>query len=308
MKWYLRLPLLNMYFIFLYSPLSAQDPVVPSANLGLSNLHAGKSRPPGLYYTQYLQSYKSAIRIDAGGQREHSGVIASILALQQITCISKSEFLGGYPGITLLATLTKSSNEDLSGAKINPNVFGDLMAGPFLQWYDKTLFNLPFSHRIGVLAGFPTGAYSEQYAVNPGSHYFRIYPNYQFSISPADIFAISIKNNVYFYFNEIGKDSRPGVVYNLNYALEFTIKGPLILEAAGYYLGQLAEDAYKGNHSYFQNEYGLKTTKERVFAFGPGLGYITDTGFSIEAKVMWETEARNRAQGFRSTLVMTYRL
>jgi len=289
----------------------AQDPKLPSANFGLNNMHSGKSRPPGWSYTQYIQTYQSKSEKDFNGETiDGKAGQSSILGLQQLTFISDRNILSGHLGFALFTILSKSNpsgplSQDI---RINPSPFGDIIAGTFIQWYDKKVLGMPFFHRLGLLSGIPVGSFDRTYSVNPSSHRFRLIPNYQFSITPLEGLSISIKNNLYFFFNEIGTTSRPGFAYNLNYAVEITLFKKLILEGAGYYLTQLSEDSNNGNHQYYQQLYGLNTTKERVFAAGPGLGYSTNTGLSFEFKTMWESAAKNRPQGVRNTFVVSYKL
>jgi hypothetical protein len=91
--------------------------------------------------------------------------------------------------------------------------------------------------------------------------------------------------------------------YNLNYSLERTIYKALRIEIAGYFLEQLEEDSFSGNHDYYNEQFGISNTKERMLAIGPGISYVTPTGLFIEAKVFFET-----FEGTRPTLRLAYRL
>ena len=57
--------------------------------------------------------------------------------------------------------------------------------------------------------------------------------------------------------------------------------------AAAYFLTQIVEDSYDGDHNYYQNNYQIPTTKQRVFGFGPGLAYFLQGGILFEGKVFW---------------------
>jgi hypothetical protein len=287
-----------------------QDPRLPSANLGFTNMQAGKSRPPGWYYIQYIQVYQpESVKGADGGLIADAALSSSIAGLQQLAFISNTKIWGGHIGGTVLVSLAKTSPDGKGKLPaVNPNPLGDLVAGPFIQWYDKHLFGMPLAHRLGINVALPTGGFQSQYDINPGAHRFRIFPHYEFTVNPLSKVALSIKNNLYYSFNEIGSPNRPAIAYNLNYALEFNVAPRLVLEAAGYYLTQLGQDSYKGDEHYYFDNYGITDTRERVFAAGPGLGYTTKTGLSLEAKCMWEMGAKNRQQGFRSTLVLSYRL
>lgn len=289
----------------------AQDPAVSSANLGLTNMQAGRTRPPGWYYIQYLQTYNSSSRRDRNS-RPIMGLsqTSSMVAIQQIAYISKKTIADGHPGFTVLFAAIKvdpGSTQDRV-IKVNPNPISDLVAGPFIQWYDKRLLGKPFSHRLGINITFPSGAFDEQFDVNPGGHRFRIFPHYEFTFTPMKIFAVSFKNNFYFSFNELGDYNRPAVVYNMNYAFEFKINPQLVIEAAGYYLNQFGQDKFKGDKRYYNDVLGIPDTRESVFATGPGVGYSFKKGLAMEIKAMWEMDAKSRAKGFRGTMVLSYPL
>lgn len=289
---------------------SGQDPQIPSVNLGFTNMQAGKSRPPGLYYIQYIQIYQARNRRDAYGRKIENAVLSSsITTLQQVAYISNSKFLNGNPGFTVLSVLTKTSPKNNSQSiTVNPSPFGDVIAGPFVQWYDKHFLNMPLSHRFGINIGFPAGAYSQQYNINPSAHLFRIFPHYELTLTPVNEFSLSLKNNFYYFFNQIGTESKPGITYNLNYALEYHIYKRLTVELAGYYLTQFMQDSHSGDYGYYKRNFNMPTTKERLFSVGPGMGYTTKSGLSVEIKTMWEMKAKNRLEGVRSTFLLSYRL
>jgi hypothetical protein len=288
----------------------AQDPRLPSVNLGYTNMQAGKSRPPGLYYIQYIQVFQPREFKAADGQKiENAPLNSSLVTLQQIAYISESKVLGGNIGFTVLFPLVKVTPDAKNvGVSSNPNPIGDVVAGSFIQWYNKEIFGLTLSHRFGVNFSLPTGSFDQQYTINTGSHRFRIFPHYEFTVNPVKNVAVSIKNNFYYNFKEIGSPNQPAIAYNLNYALEFTVAKRLVVEAAGYYLTQFNQDKYNGDDHFYYNTYGITDTRERVFGIGPGIGYTTPSGLSLELKNMWETAGRNRAEGSRTTLLLSYKL
>ncbi len=113
---------------------------------------------------------------------------------------------------------------------------------------------------------------------------------------------------MYFYSKELSSPNRLGAAYNLNYALEYKITKSFTAEAAGYWLAQLEQDSYRGDKHYYRNRYGIADTKEQVFGTGGGFGFTTEHQTSIELKAMWETAAKNRTQGFRGTMVLSFPL
>lgn len=301
--------LLTASFILQEASIYAQDPALPSANFGFNNMGAGIARKPGMYYASYLQTFHfSSVRNAQGAVIPGAPTRSAIISLQQLTLVSKTRFLSAQLCATALIPVVKSLSMESSGHAINPNAFGDLMLGAFIE--GKRIFakSPELNYRFGINIFFPTGAYNADYAVNPGAHRYRFFPHLECTFLPGKHFAISIKNNLYFYAREIGTPKKSGTAYNLNYALEFKVTERLTFEAAGYYLKQLEQDAYDGDKNYYQKNYGISDTRERVFAAGPGLGFKTNSAVTIEMKALWETAARNRPQGFRTNLLIAFPL
>jgi hypothetical protein len=289
----------------------AQDPHLPPTNLGITNMQDGNAPGTGWYYMQYVQAYQAKTTKDGNGNViADAPTISSILAMQQVVFISKSNFLGGNLGFTVIVPLVKISAVNSGGPtpSVNPNPFGDIVAGPLVQWFHRKLFGMDFSHRLEVDLGIPTGAYQSGYDINPGSHLYRVFPHYTFTLSPMKKLSFSMRHHLNYYFDEIGTKAKPGITYNFNYSAEYEIVHLLTVEIAGYYLSQLAQDSYNGDSHYYQQNYGIANTKERVFAYGPGIGYVSPAGLFIELKGMQETAVTNRTQGFRTTLVLAYKL
>ncbi|HEY0299334.1 MAG TPA: transporter [Arachidicoccus sp.] len=300
-----------IFFLINCQPLYAQDPQLPPTNLGITNMQDGKAPGPGWYYMQFVQAYQANKNRDGNGKLI-TGIpqISSLLSMQQIIYISKIKFLGGNLGYTAIVSLVKLSavGNTAVSPSINPNPFGDIITGPMIQWFNKKLFGMDFSHRLELDFGIPAGAYQSKYDINPSAHVYRIFPHYTFTLTPWKNLSFSMRHHLTYYFNEIGTSVKPGFTYNFNYSAEYTVARNLTVELAGYYLKQLAQDSFDGDSHYYQNTYGISNTKERVFAYGPGIGYVTPSGFFIEIKGMKEAAVQNRSKGFRTTIAVAYKL
>lgn len=293
--------------LFFYANcLLAQDPVLPQNNFGQANMLDGAPPGPGGYWFQTLQIYESQ------GDRNHLGEetdveVSSLLSMQQFAYITNTKLLDGNFGFTILQPIAKlSATNDQGGfaPTVSPRVLGDVIVGTFVQWFDKKVFGIPISHRLEIDGVLPTGAYDEEYMVNPSAHLYTISLHHTFTLFLPSDFAISIRNHYNFNSLVIDTDIKPGSSYNLNYSLEYGITDKLRIQIPGYYVKQLTEDSMDGDHNYYQDNFGLETTKEEVFAYGIGLSYVF-LGGVIEAKVMDETGATNRGEGLRSTLRLT---
>ncbi|MCW3090843.1 MAG: hypothetical protein JWP81_1912 [Ferruginibacter sp.] len=289
----------------------AQDPKLPPANLGLSNMQDGRPPGTGLYFQQFIQLYSANQSYDGSGNKlSASGTVNSMLSLTQLIYISKTKLAGGNLGWTVLVPLVKITAYDPAGVPVaaNPNPMGDIITGPFIQWFNRKLVGMPLDHRFELDVVVPAGAWQSAYTINPSAHFYSVTPHYTFTLSPAKRFSLSTRQNLTYNFDKIGTDEKAGSFYNANYSLEYEVLPRFRAELAGYYLKQLAQDSKGGNSYFYQDTFGLTDTRERVLAIGPGLGYVTPTGLFIEVKNMWETAAQNRTQGYRATLVLAYKL
>ncbi|KQS41781.1 hypothetical protein ASG14_04850 [Pedobacter sp. Leaf194] len=114
--------------------------------------------------------------------------------------------------------------------------------------------------------------------------------------------SISTRNQFNYNTHIIGQSDKPGAYYNGNYSIDYALTKGLKIEAVGYFLTQLNQDSHSGNTQYYADQYGIGNTRERVLGIGPGLAYFTPIGALIEAKMFFETGARNRFEGNRPTL------
>lgn len=289
--------------------LKAQDPKLPPNNLGLTNLQDGNPPGPGWYFQQFIQNYQVSANHGPLGENADGPKINFLLSMSQIIWISNHKLAGGNFGFTLLVPVVRFSVSGTSMATfVNSNPLGDIISGPFVQWFHRHLLGMPFSSRLEVDLTSPVGAFRSSDVINPGSHLFSITPHYAFTLSPTDRLSLSMRHHFNYDFNQLGTAVKPGISYNFNYAVEYRIDSALRVEIAGYYLKQLQQDSQSGNTNYFQAQLGIPDTRERVFAYGPGLGYLFPTGLAVELKGMRESATINRPEGFRTTLVLTYKL
>ena len=304
-KGFLLLSSCLLYCFYLY----AQDPSLPSVNFGLTNLEAGKTRPPGLYYLQHLQMYQAhTVRDESGNVLTDAPRSNYTISLHQVLFVSHTRLLKGYLGGNALLPFARFTSVSKESQRINPNPTGDAAIGVFVQWYDRKLWGLDLSFQVGQNVVFPSGSFHQRYDVNPGTHRYRYLSHFEFTLVPFKRFAVSAKNNLYFYSKELSSPNRLGAAYNLNYALEYKITKSLTAEAAGYCLSQLEQDSYDGNKHYYRDRYGIEDTREQVIGTGGGFGFTTAHQTSVELKAMWEATAKNRSQGFRGTLVLSFPL
>jgi hypothetical protein len=283
----------------------AQAPALPPTNLGLANVYDGVAGKPGFLYQGYAQLYQTDRIYNANGDNTHSSLkVNSLLSLHQLIYLTPVKVLGGNLGFTVLAPIVKITATNISGAAppVNPNASGDLVQGTAVQWNDRKLFGKSFWHRVEVDVNIPVGSYDSSYAINASSHLWALSAYHAFTLFLHKNVSFSARNQLNYEFHIIGKPDKPGAFYNGNYSIDVSPLKSLKLEAAAYYLTQIVEDSYDGNHNYYQSRYQLSTTKQRVLGFGPGLAYFLPGGILFEGKVFFEAAAKNTTQGTRPTL------
>ncbi len=149
MRWYRPVFAIAIVLCFCSHPVPAQIPQLPPTNLGLSNMQDGKPPGTGLFFQQFIQTYQAHSNRGPEGHDVGGARINSLLSMSQLIWISKIKAAGGNLGFTVLAPLTglSATNSGQAAPSINPAPWGDLIAGPFIQWFDRHLFKMKFHHR-----------------------------------------------------------------------------------------------------------------------------------------------------------------
>jgi len=106
--------------------------------------------------------------------------------MNQFVHVYNHKIGGGHLGVDVLLPVVAISGSGTVGApgppvSTNPAVLGDLVAGPFLQWFDTKLLGRPFFQRLELDFILPTGQYDNKYLINPGSNLWTIEPYYAFT-------------------------------------------------------------------------------------------------------------------------------
>ncbi len=285
----------------------------PPLNLGLTDI-LDAPPGPGTYFTEYIQAYQSdKFKDKDGNDIPGNPEIANVLSMNQLVHVYPHKLLGGHIGADVLLPIVAISGSGTLGPPIagtppagplnavtsNPAVLGDLIVGPFLQWFDTKLLGRPFLQRFELDFVLPTGQYDRKYIANPGSNLWTIEPHYAFTwfLTPQ----LSTSWRLMYDYSTENDDTKvkPGQVFHLNYSVEYEIFKNFRGAVAGYYLKQLTDDEVNGN--------SVPDSKEQVFAIGPAVFWGAYPNFFIGLKTAWETSAENRPEGNRTTFRMTYK-
>lgn len=284
----------------------------PPMNLGLTDILDGALPGPGTYFTEYIQAYQSdEFKNEDGNNIPGDPKVANVLVMNQFVHVHKYRILGANVGVDVLLPVVAISSSGTFGApgpdvSSNPAWLGDLTVGPFLQWFDTKLLGRPFLQRLELDFSLPTGQYSKDFLINPGSNLWVIEPYYAFtwfltpqlSTSWRIHYTYSAKNEDPFL--PLGADSiQPGQAFHFNYSFEYEFLKNFRGAVAGYYLKQITEDETNGVKG--------SGTEEQAFAIGPAVHWIVTPNFSMGLKTAFESNVENRPQGNRTTFRWTYK-
>src|SRR5262249_27598522 len=134
-----------------------------------------------------------------------------------------------------------------------PNIvrgFGDLTAGPGIQWKPRKVHNSGvFAHRFVADFSFPTGTYSDRRPVNVGNHFVYVNPNYTFTYQPNG--KIEFSSRVHYLWNAPNHDPftgfgfrsmQAGQAVHANFTASYEVVKNVRLGLNGYWLQQFTDD------------------------------------------------------------------
>lgn len=307
--WFFRLAALAVFLGHAgVAPALAYD--LPSVNLGFTSfLDGGPPAGPGFYFTQYFQYIRGDRLTDGDGDDllpsfadEELNVFVSLS--QFIYQSNQNVLLGGKWGLDLIIPVVVT---DLGYGTPGPFPqdngagLGDILVGPFLQWDPVMGKNGPlFMHRIEFQMIFPSGKYSSEREVNPGSNFFSFNPYWAATLFLTPRWELTTRIH-YLWNAENGDpnrvyvgadDTRAGQAIHLNFASSYEIiEKRLRAGVNGYYLKQITDTEVDGR--------GIPGTREQVLGIGPGLVFHWSKDTHFFFNVYFETLAENRPEGQR---------
>ncbi|WP_342083583.1 SphA family protein [Dyadobacter sp. OTU695] len=266
---------------------SAQDPVLPPTNLGLANIYDGFAGKPDWVYQGYVQAFDTKHFADGSANRAPSTLkINSVVSLNQLIYLTPVKIVGGNLGFTVIVPVVQINASNLNGPAptVNPGFLGDIVQGTAVQWSDKKLFGKAFFHRIEIDLTLPTGSYDSRYKINASSHRYAFGAYHAFTIFLNKEISLSARNQFNYNAHMIGQQAKAGAYYNGNYSIDYSLFKSFKIEAAAYFLDQLNQNSYAGNHYYYADQFDIASTKERVLGVGPGLAILHRTVYWLKLK------------------------
>jgi hypothetical protein len=300
-------------FLLVLPAIAAAQPL-PPVNLGFTSfVDGGPPAGPGLYFQEYVQYYTAGTFRDGHGDKlPLLGYLNVWANLNQLIYQSDQPvLLGGKWGLDVIVPIVAV---DVQPGKIpvlsdNGEGVGDVLVGPYLQWDPIMGQNGPlFMHRIEVQNLVPTGKYSNDRVLNPGSNFYSFNPYWAGTVFLRPEWTASWRwHYLWNAENEDpnktlfpgAKDTQAGQATHLNFTSEYEVL-PKHLRVGfnGYYLKQFTNAEVNGKD--------VANSREQVLGIGPGALFSFSQNDHLFFNAYFETQAENRPEGTRFTARWTH--
>lgn len=274
----------------------------PFINLGFTNiLDGGPVRPTwGWYLYHFFQYYGSHKFRNAQGCPLGGICSPKTTTWDAFTTLvyqtESKPILGAQTGFSagipyfFYSSIERNSLNLLDSGK----GFGDLLAGPFLQWSPILYKNRPlFVTRVEIDFNFPCGKFKKYAIFNPGNGLYFINPYWAATFYFTKHCASSWR--LQYIWSSINKKTKiqPGQAIFMNFDLEYEPHHNLWAGIVGYFLQQITNSKVNG--------ISTPGRKETIVALGPGLYYERDfshdNNLFLFGYLYFEFNAKNRTQG-----------
>ncbi|MBF0376167.1 MAG: transporter [Desulfamplus sp.] len=293
---------------------------LPSVNLGFTSfLDGGPPAGPGIYFSQYIQSYSSEELKNQNGDNALPPVskesLNAWIGLTQFLYQSDKElFAGGKWGLDVIVPVVMLDMDYRTNNPAFPQDdgggMGDILVGPYLQWDPIMGKNGPiFMHRVEFQMIFPTGEYDGDKELNSGSGFFSFNPYWAGTLFITPKMTASTRLHYLWngendepnrkYTDPItglrADNTRAGQAFHANFAIDYeVIPKTMRLGINGYYLKQISDTQMSGND--------VEDSREQVMGIGPGMVYHFSQNDHLFFNAYFESSAENRTEGDRFNL------
>jgi hypothetical protein len=282
----------------------------PPVNLGATSfLDGGPPAGPGVYFSEYIQYYGADRFLDNAGHTVPfpSPRLNVWSSLSQIIFLPDIDLplLGAKPALdVLLPVVSTDVHYGAPGPFPTDDGFGlgDLLLGPALQFNPIMGESGPiFVHRLEAQFIIPTGKYSDQHDISPGSGFFSFDPYWAGTLFLGPKLEASYR--MHYLWNAVNGNppahlgvhsTQAGQAFHTNFAMSYElIEKHLRVGVNGYYLKQTTDSDLDGVSV---------AGREQVLGIGPGFIYSFNEKNHLFFNAYIETAVRDRTEGTRLTL------
>jgi len=276
----------------------------PPVDLGETSFLDGEAGPGGLFEVignGYVASQftNASGRPVAGTNQQWIGSVILHLAY-----VSNVPFASGVLGAETLIPVS-TLHLDVPGVpQATEGGLGDVTVAPFIQWIRLPVRQRPLSVRLAIQAAAPTGRYSPNDPINPGSDASQVSPYLAFTWRVSDRWEISGRS-IYDWSGQSGRPPAPlgasntqaGAQFAQNLSVSAAITDAWRIGVASYGLWQRDDTRVDGQ--------AVPGSRQQVIGVGPGLLW-SDGHATVIANVYEEIESRNRPRGTSAVLRLLY--
>jgi hypothetical protein len=272
---------------------------LPVGNMGSTSFEDGTAGP-GLMVSQYISYYDGGQMKDSNGNKTAgTNNLTTTVPLEHVAYYSNHRVLGGLYGVEALVPFVDVGLNSVHAGNNRTHGIGDLTVSPLmLLWNPKNLRGRMFFQRATFDIVVPTGKYSDQRALNPGSNIVSINPWYAVTFYPQkNSTKWEVTSRVHYLWNSendspfVGygfKSTQPGQAFHQNYAASYEVTPSIRVGFNGYAVEQFTDHKINGH--------ALLDSHERVFGSGPG---VQLGGRGLWFYAYFESGAQNTSQGTR---------
>lgn len=273
-------------------------------NLGYTSFMDGAPPAgPGFYLAEYL-AYYHANRLNNVPGGDDPGLSVWVNLNQFLYQSATPVLFGGRWGIDVIVPFVSIESDLVPG---DSGGLGDILVGPYLQWDPIMGQNGPiFMHRIELQTIWPTGRYTDQKVLNPGSNHFSFDPYWAATYFVTPRWTVDWR--AHYLWNADNEDPFVGIPGNpdsidvgqavhANFSSSYEVlPKQLRVGLNGYYMQEISRSEIGG----------VKQGREQVLALGPGglLSFSQDTHLFFN--LYFETATHNRPQGTFAVLRLVH--
>jgi len=282
---------LVLMLLFASSAWAYQQPL--GLNLGYTSFMDGAPPAgPGFYLAEYL-AYYHANRLNNIPGGDDPGLSVWVNLNQFLYQSNTPILFGGKWGIDVIVPFVSIDSDLVPG---DNDGMGDLLVGPYLQWDPIMGKNGPiFMHRVELQTIWPTGRYTEDKILNPGSNHFSFDPYWAatYFISPR----WTVDWRLHYLWNADNDDPFVGFGVNsvdvgqavhANFSSSYEVlPKQLRVGVNGYYLQEISSSEIGG----------VEQGREQVLALGPGALWSFSQNTHLFFNLYFEMATHNRPEG-----------